>query len=183
MNMSVPYKQFWSQVKVKVSGILLAAGVAAFFAYEASGSVFLCVSIFVLAILALRVFFGGRLAGRRSQVARVFGDRFQTAERTPIDERSDLEWLKGIGYISDTAQPVWVKVSDEGVNLYYLSRSRIPPVIVGWSDIDRVHILRREESGGVANLFIHGIDDRVYIPWSASFSQHVPESVGISYEK
>lgn len=176
------YKQFLGQAKLKVAAILLASGVVAFLAYDVSESFFICIATFFLSVAMLRFLVGGRLKYRREQVDKVFRNGFFLAESTPIYEEDQSGWLKGIGYISDTAQPMWVKVNHEGIYLYYLSRSRVPPVVVVWSKVGRVHVFLREE-GHLANLFVDGVDREIYIPWSESFSGYIPASVGVSYER
>ncbi|GAA5442268.1 hypothetical protein Misp06_00442 [Microbulbifer sp. NBRC 101763] len=175
------YKKFLRQAKLKIAAILLVSGAVAFFVYDVFESFFICIMTFVLSVVTLYFLVGGRLRYRREQVDNVFGCRFSLAESTPIYEEDQSEWLKGIGFISDTAQPMWVKADHEGVYLYYLSRSRIPPIIVIWSNVNRVHLFLREE-GSLANLFVDGLDNEIYVPWSEEFNEYIPASVGVSYE-
>lgn len=179
MTATNTYKKMIRQAVLKVLIALLIVGIFAFVAYEISGSVLVAVLISFSILIMMRFFIRVRSRERSRQLARVFSSRFACARETPHLDDSDKIWVKGVGYIAGMNQPVWVKADNGGLNFYYLSELRTPPMIVPWSEIASIYFYI-EGDLGMAEIFIHGIDEDVHIPWSESFSQYIPHSVAVS---
>ncbi len=159
-----------------LSGALFVSLVVSYVAYYAFESVVFSLFCFFTIWFVFYYFFGGSGSVRRSKIDSVFGGRFLGSQDIPLGD-GQAGWLKGVGYISDINQPVWVKVESGGIALYFLAKRRSAPFFVQWSDVGKIYIL---DSVGLARIYIRDVDDEVFVPWSDSFNDSVPEFVGIS---
>lgn len=180
---SISYRKFWRQVKFKVFSFIAISITCFFIIYKWSDS-FLYGAAFVFTLfLFYRLVFGGQLRKRKRQVARVFDGEFPLTNDDPLLDLggANEDWLKGIGYIDIIAQPIWIKVNSTGVVFYYLCRSRVAPFVVSWEKVDRLSVDNSSEQP-LARIYISGVSEEIYIPWSDSFNTSVPSLVGFSVD-
>ncbi|WP_111643414.1 hypothetical protein [Marinimicrobium alkaliphilum] len=171
------YKRFIGRGVLLLSGALFVSIAVSYVAYYAFESVAFSIFCFFAIWFVFYYFFGGNRSVRRSIIDGVFGNRFLGCQEIPLGSSGQSAWLKGVGYISDIDQPVWVKVESGGISLYFLSKRRSAPLFVQWSDVGKVYML---DNFGLARIYIRDVDEEIFVPWSDSFNDSVPEFVGIS---
>jgi hypothetical protein len=114
---------------------------------------------------------GGRKI-RRNAVDRVIDKLIEQKQIRPISEMS--EWHKGIGELFDTSQPMWIKLGNEGIYLFYLCYSKNPPFLLPWERIFNIKIIK-DRSVSYAKLSLNHFNGNFVIPWDDSFD--IPKSV------
>lgn len=130
-------------------------------------------SLFFIGFWGLIYFYpkGGRKV-RRVAVDKITTQLIVQKEIKPFSCMSN--WLKGVGVLSDTNQPMWVSVNEEGILLYFLCYRKKPPVLLPWDNIFSIK-LAEKNGESYASLSINHFNDNFSVPWQKSF--YIPEYV------
>ncbi len=144
-----------------------------FFVYSKTGSY--TYSILVIPIfLAVRYFFsGGNLKKRKNSLKETFHDYDEYSQDNPLKEDSaliEIKWLKGVGKTGDIDQPVWVRVDDSGIIVFFLAWARNPPILIPEKRIIKILF---NENQSLAKIYFKKSDDTISfsIPWKDSFTK------------
>lgn len=146
-----------------------------------TGSIAVSVVSVLIILVIDRLVFGGGLRLRKNIIKKLFSE-FNNTTDEPLVDPDEEKWRKGIGFTDDVNQPMWIRIVPDGIVLYYLCLSRMPPYIIPWTKVSRLTFRKytyKGESELLARLFIPGIQSEIFIPWDEGFNKYIPDFVSV----
>lgn len=93
-----------------------------------------------------------------------------------LDEKA--LWKKGVLSTQEVEQLVWSRAFDTGIFIFFCSFPRNGIQHVSWFNVNRIIILKTEETTDIlAKVFLKN-DSFFYISWDSNFGKYVPDTVG-----
>lgn len=92
--------------------------------------------IVALLVIVRQLLLGGKLSQRKKAVS-PFYDAFEIVDEEPLLQEND-GWFKGVGYIEDINQPLWLRPTFDGLIVFFLCLSRRHPILIPWDTIQDV---------------------------------------------
>ena len=175
------YKKVFYNFYHRLFLILLFSVVMSYVAYNLFESMVITFVVFLCSIFISIKFLGGKRSLRKRQVDSVLYRRFKEIKGNPLVDQKvkNIPWIKGVGFIDDVSQPVWVAATDDGILLFYLCVSRRSPIKILWEEVLKVVTVKEADSLCV-ELHIKGIDSHFIIPWAEKCSACIPSSIRLS---
>lgn len=162
------YKYFLEQVVFRFCFLAIFCASAFAFFLSVSESPMLSGVLAIICALILKQVFDGHLKGneKKQQIKALFENKLQVAsEVEPIFDQ-DNYWLKGVAYVDNMAQPIWIGTGDKsnGLFLFFLCIAKSPPFFISWEKIKSISV-EKNEGGNIANISILDFDEDIQIPW------------------
>lgn len=162
------FNSFLKSALAQLAFFILLLVLLYFYVLELTGSHTYSLASSVVFFLLRKVVSGGNLRKRVHQIESLFDHTLPAGEKVQLSEPND-EWLKGVGFINDINQPMWVRVSNGVIELFFLARSREPYYLIKAENLAFISLVHNNsELVKVTLKNLRGVS--IIIPWEKEWN-------------
>lgn len=122
----------------------------------------------IIFVLLRRVISGGYLRKRVRQIESLFDSTLPVGKKIQLSEPNN-EWLKGVGFVDNINQPMWVRVSNGVIELFFLARSRKPCYLIEAENLAFISSIHNNPE--LAKVTLKNLRNvTIIIPWKSEWT-------------